>query len=156
MDPTTPQTPPPLTPPRRGWSSRNWKWFVPTGCLSLLVLFAVFIAVIVFAVFGALKSTDVYKTAVQRAKSNPDVIAALGTPISEGMFLSGSTNATNGSGSADISIPISGPKGKGTIYAVATKSTGAWSYKTLAVEIAATKERINLNENDAAAGDDQE
>jgi hypothetical protein len=31
------------------WWSRNWKWFVPVGCLSLILLFCAFIAV----VFGA-------------------------------------------------------------------------------------------------------
>lgn len=129
---------------------------MPTGCLSLLVLFAAFIAVIVFAVFGAIKSTDVYKTAVARAKANPEVVAALGSPISEGMFPTGNSNVNGGAGSADLSIPISGPKGKGTIYVTATKSAGAWAYKDMVVEIAATKQRISLAGSDAAAGDDSE
>lgn len=156
MDPIAPQSPPPLNPPRRSWWSRNWKWFVPTGCLSMLALFAIFIAVIVLVVFGALKSTDVYQTAVQRAKANPAVVAALGSPVKEGMFLSGSSNTNGASGDANFSIPISGPKGKGTIYVVAAKSAGRWDYQTLQVEIDGTKKRINLNESDAAAGDNEQ
>ncbi|MFN2476635.1 MAG: cytochrome c oxidase assembly factor Coa1 family protein [Chthoniobacterales bacterium] len=157
MDPTpapnTPHTSP--TVPRRGWWSRNWKWFVPTGCLSLIALFCIFIALIVFVVFGAMKSTDVYKTAVARAKSNPAVTAALGSPITEGMFLSGSANTSGGSGTADLSIPISGPKGKGTIYVTATKAGGDWDYSKLYVEVDKTKERIQLKESDATAGDEK-
>lgn len=129
---------------------------MPTGCLSLVALFCAFIAVIVLVVFGAMKSTDVYKTAVGRAKANPAVTAALGKPISEGMFLSGSANTSGGSGTADLSIPISGPKGKGTIYVTATKAGGDWDYSKLYVEVDKTKERIQLKESDATAGDDKD
>jgi len=133
----TPPPVPPTSPPRpqpRGWWARNWMWFVPTGCLSLIVLFALFVAGTVVVVFGALKSTDVYKTAVARAKANMEVRAALGDDVHPGIFLSGNTNVSGGSGQADLSIPISGSKGKGTIYVVATKSAGEWNYSQLVVK----------------------
>jgi hypothetical protein len=42
--------------PAPGWWSRNWKWFVPTGCcLTPLVLGGAFLAFLVVVVFGALK-----------------------------------------------------------------------------------------------------
>jgi len=85
-------------------------------------------------IFGALKSTDVYKTAVARAKANMEVRAALGDDVHPGIFLSGNTNVSGGSGQADLSIPISGSKGKGTIYVVATKSAGEWNYSQLVVK----------------------
>lgn len=151
MEPTTSPTPSSL--PRRSWWSRNWKWFVPTGCLSLFVLFLAFVAVLVFVVFAAMKSSDVYKAAVARAKASPAVTQALGSPLQEGMFVSGSTNTSGGSGSADLSIPVSGPKGKGTIYVTATKSGGEWIYSKLFVEVAQTKSKIDLAETDGAAGD---
>ena len=109
-------------------------WFVPTGCLSLLLLFALFVASIVFIVFGALKSTDVYKTAVARAKADLRVRATLGDDVHEGMFVSGNTNVNGASGEANLSIPISGSKGKGTIFIVATKSVGEWNYTQLVVK----------------------
>jgi len=118
---------------------------VPTGCcLTPLLLGGACLAFLVIVVFGALKQTDVYKMAVARAKSDSRVIAALGTPIEEGWYLSGNTSVNNGSGNADLSIPISGPKGKGTIYAVATKSGGEWSYSKLNVKIDSTGETIDL------------
>ncbi len=147
MDPI----PPPPVPPAQlqpSWWSRNWKWFVPVGgcggCLVVVAFGLICFSSILFAVFGAMKSGDVYKTAVSRAKANPEVVAVLGTPIKEGFFVSGNTNVNGGSGKADLSIPISGPKGSGTIYATATKSAGEWNYSQLVVEIAATKERIDL------------
>ncbi|MEP6956084.1 MAG: cytochrome c oxidase assembly factor Coa1 family protein [Chthoniobacterales bacterium] len=117
---------------------------MPTGCLTLLALIVVFVAAIVLIVFGALKSTDVYKHALRTAQSNPAVIAALGTPLQEGMFLSGSTHTNAATGDADLAIPISGPKGKGTIYVTAAKSAGEWTYLTLVVKISDNGERINL------------
>jgi hypothetical protein len=103
-----------------------------------------FIALIAAVVFGAMKSTDVYKTAVATAKAHPAVTEVLGTPVEEGMFLSGNTNVTDASGNADLSIPISGPKGKGKIFVVASKSAGRWTYTTMVVEIAKSGERIDL------------
>jgi hypothetical protein len=145
--PFTPASPAAPQPPAApGWWSRNWKWFVPTGCcLTPLVLGGAFAAFLFLVVFGALKQSDVYKTAVSRAKSDSRVAAALGTPLEEGWYLSGNTSVNGASGDADIAIPISGPKGKGTIYAVATKSGGEWSYSKLQVKVESTGETIDLS-----------
>lgn len=141
---TTPNNVPSQSPAPRNWWQRNWKWFVPTGCLTLIGLFVAFIAVIVFVVFGAMKSSDAYQLAVTRAKSDPRVVAALGSPIKEGLFLSGNINGTGGSGQTDLTIPISGPKGKATLYAVGTKTAGEWHYTTLTVRVDGTGQAINL------------
>ena len=129
---------------RPNWWTRNWKWFVPTGCFSLLVVFVVFVSSIALIVFSAMKSTDVYKEALARAKANSAVIDALGSPVTEGFLVSGNTNVNGASGEANLSIPISGPNGKGTIYAVASKSLGRWSYSGLVVEIGKSHQRIDL------------
>ena len=117
---------------------------MPTGCLSIAVLFVAFVASVVLIVFTAVKSTDVYKDAVARAKSHPAVIEALGSPITEGFLVSGNTNVNGASGEANLSIPISGPKGRGTVYVAATKSLGRWNYSGLVMEIAGTHQRIDL------------
>ena len=145
------QKPPPLpgtTPPAKqtSWWQRNWKWFVPVGCLGLLVLFTGFIALIVSVVFGILKSSEVYQVALDAARSEPAVEMALGTPIEEGLFVTGNINVSGSSGNADLAIPISGPEDEGTIYAVAEKSAGQWAFSILEVEIKTTGERIDLLE----------
>ncbi|HXX41528.1 MAG TPA: cytochrome c oxidase assembly factor Coa1 family protein [Chthoniobacterales bacterium] len=142
------ETPPlPPKPANGNWWTRNWKWFVPTGCLTIIVLFVVFTLSITLIVFAALKSSNVYKDAVARAKTSSAVIAALGSPIEEGMFVSGNTNVNGASGEANLAIPISGPGGAGKIYVVATKVAGQWNYSVLAVEIERTKQRIDLLQN---------
>ena len=130
----------------KNWWGRNWKWVVPVGCLVPLTLFVGFIVLIVCLVFGMMKSSDVYKEALAKAKANPAVQKTIGTPIEEGMFVTGNINISGPSGQADLAIPISGPDGEATIYVVAAKLAGQWTFSTLVVEIKDTKQRINLLE----------
>ena len=126
------------------WWKRNWKWFVPLGCLSVAFLFLAFVGSILVIVFGAMKSSDVYREALARASADPTVIEALGSPIKDGFLISGNTNVNGASGESNLAIPISGPKGKGTIYVSANKSLGQWNYSGLVVEVGQTHERIDL------------
>ena len=91
-----------------------------------------------------MKSTDVYKDALARAKADPAVIEALGSPVKDGLLVSGNTNVNGASGESNLAIPISGPKGKETIYVSAKKSLGQWKYSGLVVELGQTHERIDL------------
>ena len=131
-------------PQKRSWWSRNWKWFVPAGCLAICILFIGFLALIISLAFGLIKSSDAYKDALAKAKANPAVVKALGEPIGEGFLVGGNINVNGASGQADLAIPISGPKGKATLYAVASKSAGQWTFSQLIVEVGETKERIDL------------
>jgi len=140
----------PLT-SRPNWWSRNWKWFVPLGCFSTLILLVAFVVSVALIVFSAMKSTDVYKDSLTRAKADSAVIDALGQPIKEGFLVSGNTNVNGAAGEANLSISISGPKGKGTIYAAANKSLGRWNYSGLVLEIAKTHQRIDLLQPPAPA-----
>ena len=132
--------------PRKGWWGRNWKWFVPTGCLSMLAITAGVIFLLLSLIFGMMKSSDAYKQAMVKVRASTAVSAALGTPIKEGYFTSGSVNVSGPSGNAQLAIPISGPKGTGTVYLEAAKSMGQWSFSKLVVEIEGAKERIDLLE----------
>ena len=82
--------------------------------------------------------------ALEQARSSPAVVDALGTPIEPEWYLTGTINVTGASGNADIAIPISGPKGAGTLYASARKRAGLWNYDVLEVALDAGGERIDL------------
>jgi hypothetical protein len=147
-----PDTPPINVPAQRpGWWSRNWKWFVPSGCLTLLLLLACFVFFIISIVFGAMKSSDAYKEALSKTKADPRVVSALGSPITDGWFVKGQTNVSGTSGHTDMTVPISGPNGKGTIYFVASKFAGKWTFSKLMVEIEKTGQRIELIEDPATS-----
>src|SRR5215475_8462759 len=134
-----------MNPPQRnGWFGRNWKWFVPVGCLSIIVTGLAVVAVVAFLAIGAIKSSDVYQQAVAKTRSNQAVVRELGEPIEAGLRISGSINVHNDSGNADVRIPVSGPKKSGAIYATAIKKQGKWDFTALEVEIEGETKRINL------------
>lgn len=128
----------------KNWWGRNWKWFVPAGCLTVLLGFAGFVALILLSVTRMMKSSDAYQMAMARTRASPAVVEALGAPIQEGLFTSGSINVSGPSGNADLAIPITGPKGKGTVYVAATRSMGEWSFRNLVVHVDASGQRIDL------------
>ena len=125
------------------------------GCLVVLLACGGFFAVIFVAVFGAIKSSEPYTDAVAKAKASPAVEEALGNPIEPGYFVTGNIETSGSSGKADMAIPISGPKGEGTLYVVAKKSDGAWMFETLAVEVSGGGDRINLLSDEEAIAPNQ-
>lgn len=135
---------PPDPAPQSNWLLRNWKWVLPSGCLLVFLSVLVFAAAVFFVVTSAMKQSEAYKVAVARARENPSLIDAIGTPMQEGRFTSGSTNATGASGEASLAIPISGPRGKATIFVEARKSAGLWQFQTLVAQVEKSGQRIDL------------
>ena len=131
--------------PRPNWFGRNWKWVVPLGCL-LPVFFVVGCGLLAFLfATGIMKQSDAYKIALARAQANPAVIEAIGSPISQTGIVSGNSNVSGAVGEANLSIPLSGPKGKATLYVEAKESADTWFFQTMVVKIEKTGERIDLN-----------
>jgi hypothetical protein len=102
--------------PQGGWWSRNWKWFVPVGCLSLLATCGCCIGGTFLFGVNMVKGSRAYQEALTRAKADPDVQAALGTPIEAGLMTQFSANSSGGETQTSARIPISGPKGEGAIF----------------------------------------
>ncbi len=125
---------PPQPPPQQlSWLSRNMGCVLGGGCLAVVLAGALFFFAVFGIAFGAMRSSDVYRVAMSTASSNTTVIAELGTPIEAGWFVSGNVNTSGSTGRANLSIPISGPRGKGTITAEATKAGGTSTFSTLNV-----------------------
>jgi len=143
-DPSAPGEPVPAGPPRRDWWGRNWFWVVPVGCLVPLVCCCGGPALIGVGAMASIKASDPYKEAVARAKQSPAVQEALGTPIQEGFLIQGNLNVHNADGEADLTIPLSGPKGSGTVHVVGTKAAGKWTYTTMEVDVAGSGAHIDL------------
>ena len=134
----------PAPAPRKSWFARNWMWLVPSGCLTMIVLLLAFIAAIVGMVEMSIKSSGPYTQALALAQASPEVSSKIGRPLKPGWFVSGSINTSGDSGDADISFPVTGPTGKGTVYAVAKKTAGLWHYDTLQIEVDGQADRIDL------------
>ena len=125
---------------RKSWLGRYWIWLL----VAVLLCGGLFVLGIFSLIIGAMRGSDVAKEAVARAQSNALVAQRLGAPISEGWFVSGSINVSTGSGDADLTVPISGPKGKGTVYVKAMKTAGRWDYSLMQAAIDGSGDRIDL------------
>ena len=127
----------------KNWWDRNWKWFVPTGCLTLIVLFGLFIAGIFFGVTSIMKDSDVYKESMTAVQNNKLVIEKLGSPIESDGMITGNLEVNNNSGSCDLEIPIKGPKGTAILFVEGEKRV-KWNYSEMSVYIEKTDEEIDL------------
>lgn len=114
------------------------------GCAVLFLAVVAIIASIFFGVFGLLKKSEPYTESLKAVKTNPAAVEALGEPIEPGFLLSGSINFENGDGTADISIPVSGPKAEGTIKVEGTKDSSGWSYQVWELRVEGMPEAIPL------------
>ncbi len=126
-----PMTPAPPPPPKQ---STGCGKLALIGCTIAFLLGAVAVVAVVFGIFGAIKKSDVYSEARNRAVADPRVVAALGTPIKTGLLVSGSLQIKNNSGTADLGFSISGPKGEAHVDAVATRGAERWTFTTLTVK----------------------
>ena len=134
LPPPIPSSGPPPVPAPKQSSGGKWVLIGCGGCLGLIVLGALFSFGIYFAVMQVIQKTDVYGDAMKRVQNSAEVQTALGTPIATGWGFSGSVNYTNDSGNANFTVPLTGPKGEGTLAVKADKKTGApWQYATLEV-----------------------
>ncbi len=140
--PPAPIVLPPSPPPN--WISRRWKLAVVLGCLALFVLLAMLVGTIFGLVEYSFQHSDAYTLALARAQANPEVIEKIGQPLKVGWLTSGNINVSGPSGEANLAIPISGQRGKGTIYIAAKKKAGIWEFETLQVEVDGVQDRIDL------------
>lgn len=129
---------------RQTFLGKHWKWMLPLGCLGTVVMMGGLLFGFVAVVFTAIKSSDVYRAAIETARTHPAVRRELGDPVETGWWASGSVEVTGPSGHADISVPLAGSKQSGTLYGVADKSAGRWTFSLLEVEIDGRPGRIDL------------
>ncbi|WP_426485906.1 cytochrome c oxidase assembly factor Coa1 family protein [Flavobacterium sp. 2] len=128
---------------KRNWWNRNWKWFVPTGCLTLIVLFVLFLVVVFFEVTSIIKDSDAYIESMELVQHNKILIEKLGSPIETDGMVSGTVSAVNDVRKCDVQVPLKGPKGKATLFVVGEKR-GKWKYSEMSVYIEKTDEKIDL------------
>lgn len=126
------QTPGAEQPPRR--KSRKWLWLILAIPLVLIVLCAGLCGGIFAMVFGVMKSSEPYQTALKQVQEDPLVIEKLGEPIEDvTWFPSGSVNTENDRGDANLHFQVAGPKGNAGVHVQARRVDGQWGLTTLEV-----------------------
>lgn len=129
-------------PSQKNWFERHWAALI-TGIVLLIV---VAVVVFLFCIFALLRNSDPAKIAFAKVAANPAVLERMGQPIKEGMIITGSINVSVSSGHADLKLPISGPKAKGSIYLTADKKDDQWILESLEVAVDGEDNRIELVE----------
>jgi len=109
-----------------------------------LAIVLAFGAAIVVGVFSLIGGSDACALAMAQARANQQVKERLGEPIEKGLFVSGNINTSGPSGHADLAIPVSGPKGKGKLYVMATKRMGIWKCDALQLAVEGDSSRIDV------------
>jgi len=129
---------------RKSWLEQHPRSKIPLGCLTLLALVGMFVALLMTVITTSFRSSDVYKQAMAQAAANQQVRAQIGDPIKADWLVSGELKVSSDSGSANVSIPISGSRGRGTLRAVASKSGGVWRFSCLQVVMEGHRTVIDL------------
>ena len=135
-------------PPGRSWWGRNWKWVLPLGCLAPFVLVGGCVAAGIILIFGSLKNSDAYHKSLEAVRANKEVEDVLGAPIEPSFVVSGNIYVGNSGGRAQVSYDVTGPKGSATVYAVAEKKDGEWTFRSIKVYPKDSGKRIDVRLDD--------
>lgn len=114
---------------------KNWKWLLPLAVISAFfpITICVLTAVLITC-FLVIKSSRVYRKTVATVEGNPEVISHLGSPVKPGLLVMGNISRMSTGTMVNLSVPISGPRGRATAFAVLRKEEERWRFTTLQVE----------------------
>src|SRR5208337_274433 len=138
----------PVQPRPRGCLVGNLWWMLPAALL-VLVLPCGCCGGIFWWLISTLKSSEPYQMALERVRTNPQVIEQLGKPIEESSWMpigNFSYHIINGmaSGQATFTFNVAGPKGTANVHAQAVCRGGRWRFLQVRVTPASTGKLISL------------
>jgi hypothetical protein len=110
----------------------SWRGKLGIGTLAATSLVVLFVIPLFFGVEAMMRASDAYKLALKTAQASPCITNALGSPLVPGWLMGGGISESSVEGSAELSIPVRGPKGKGNLDVQAKKLKGNWRIDSLA------------------------
>ena len=119
----------PIPPPRLSTRDR-----ILVGIFAGATTVGLFVVSLLITVSTVMRSSEAYRMAMNAAQPSPCVSNALGTPLTAGWWMTGSVETQGAKGSAELSIPVHGPKGKGDLNVEAKKQDGVWKIVSLDLE----------------------
>jgi hypothetical protein len=134
----------------QSWWKKNWKWFLPTFMIMLLLVFGLLLSSSVDGnvtdIAQAYSDNSLYEKAIEKAKTNKRVIEVIGElePIDKLAILEGNAIYSNNQNSVELSIRVKGNKGKGKMDISANKIGNEWEYKKINIRIKDPKEEIQV------------
>lgn len=119
------------TPPPRSWAARHWVLLIVLGVVLIVLLAGGGVTWFVFQIFAMMRNHPAAQQGVAIAQVDPQVIAAIGQPITLGPVVGGNIGARNGVQVADLQLSLRGPKGNGTLWLRAAGSGTTWTFDRL-------------------------
>ena len=120
--------------------SRKKLWiFGGLGCFGLILVVCVGGAVVIWLAFGK-PTLDFMNENMVLIDNSEAAVEALGSPITRGA----PTQEQDGSGSMTFSLPVSGPKAKGTLVFKGTYGAEGWTRDDIYLEV--DGEKIDLSD----------
>jgi hypothetical protein len=113
--------------PPPGLSKMGKAWVVA----AIVATFALYCGSLMVAIESIVQSSEIYKITVKNAQDSPCVASLLGTPLTPGQMTTGGMEEGSRDGSANLNIPVNGPKGKGRLELEAEKQGGVWKITSL-------------------------
>lgn len=106
----------------------------------------VLLGVAIFAlVMSFMNGADACQMSLKAAQESEVMRVELGEPITMGWLVSGSIKINNGDGTADVNVPVSGPKGSASIHTIGTKKDGGpWSFTKMQATIDSSGKQVDL------------
>ncbi len=118
-----------------GWWPRRFRKLLLSAILILVLMLTIPHFVVTMSA--------PYKLAVAIAYQSPQFKRALGVPVTEAWF-SESQMGLGNSATADLLIPVHGPKRTGKLTALAIKDDGHWRVTSLVLKLTQPDEQIDL------------
>lgn len=97
-----------------------------------------------FFTFDSPKRFEVYGSTLKTISQNSEVISVLGEPLEFGSSVSTITGIANSVEEMQMTISISGPKGKGVIWVNAQRKELQWSIDRIEVRIEGKEDTVVL------------
>jgi hypothetical protein len=132
VDYTKPPIPPLVPPGQQPPAKSGCAKYIVIGCIIVIILFVVGCAILFAIAEAAIKRTDLYQGARDRAVRDERVIAAIG-PCHAGWWVIGSVHVESDNGSGRVKFPLEGNKGDAKVEAESTINDGKWEYSRLVV-----------------------
>lgn len=129
----------------RSWIQRNWNWVFPASLLLMIGLALGFTVLMLTVVMHPAKNSPTYREAVRRVATHPVALEHLGSGIRPGWVVTGRSEQTaGGRGLAEMTIPLSGSRGDGSLHVIGRREEGRWVITSMELEVERSNQRVDL------------
>jgi hypothetical protein len=130
---------------KNNWWQRNWRWFLPLISFLMIGIFFFISSINGLTDFAqAYADTELCQNAINEANKNEKVIESLGKleSIDKLAIMEGNSVYSKEGKHVEVTVRVSGEKGKGKLDISADKNGEKWQYKKIKIRMKKTGNEI--------------